>query len=251
MDNKDNNQKEQKKFYIALYSTVALIAVTAVLISVSNKDTQQKTEYAADETTGGSAVEPVNKLNVKSYKEMTTQAVTTEPTTQSQSSTKTIANEEATTKKTTTAQGEYTLFDDNKEMLWPVDGKILMDYSMETAVYDKTLEQYRTNDSICISAHIGDSVLASADGVVEQVLNDNENGNTITVNHGNGWLSTYSQLGNNITVKEGQVVHQGDVLGCVGQPSKYNVALGAHLEFTVSKNNETTDPKLVLMQPEE
>lgn len=251
MENKDN-QKEQRKFYIALYSTVAVIAVTAFIVSFNNKDSEPEEKnniVANDMTEGGMAAEPVNKSNVKSYKEMTTQATTeaevkTEATTQNNSSTK------KSTTASVKAEPEYTLFDYDSEMVWPVDGQILMDYSVETAVYDKTLEQYRTNDNICISAHIGDSVIAAFDGVVEQILKDNENGNMVVVNHGNGWLTTYGQL-DNITVAEGQVVKQGSVLGCVAQPTKYNVALGAHLEFKVSRNNETMDPKLVLVQVDE
>lgn len=250
MDNKDNNKKEQKKFYIALYSTVAIIAATALLVSVGNKNTIEEKQLALDETAGGAAIEPVNKLNVKSYKEMTSEYTTFQITTTSTTTQKQL-KKESVTEVTTLSSDKYTLFDEGKEMLWPVDGKILMDYSIETAVYDKTLDQYRTNDSICISAHIGDSVLVSADGVIEQIIKDEENGNKVTINHGNGWLSTYSQLNDNITVKEGQVVHQGDILGCVGQPSKYNTALGANLEFTVSKDNEPMDPKLLLMQTEE
>ena len=66
----------------------------------------------------------------------------------------------------------------------------------------------------------------------------------------NGWTTTYSQLRDDINVTEGEVVCEGDVIGRVGTPSVYSEALGTHLTFTVSKENNTVDPKLVLKSME-
>lgn len=255
MKSNNNNDKEQKRFYIALYSTVAIIAAAAFLVSISNKGNSPESNNltaAADETTGAAAAEPVNKLNVRSYKEETT-AETTETTTEKKIAVVSEPKTETTTQKAAVSQEQeqpqYSLFDEGQEMIWPVSGKIVMDYSMETAVYDKTLDQYRTNDSLCISANPGDNVLAAADGVVEQILKTNEDGNKVVINHGNGWLSTYSQL-DNVAVAQGQTVHQGDIIANIGQPTNYGVELGTHLKFTVSKDNEAMDPKLVLASEE-
>ena len=63
------------------------------------------------------------------------------------------------------------IFDDTQEMEYPIaDAKILMDYSTETAVYDNTLDQYRTNDSIAFAATLGENVVAAFDGVVTSVI---------------------------------------------------------------------------------
>ncbi len=140
----------------------------------------------------------------------------------------------------------FTLFDDSKEMTWPVSGQIVMNYSADTAIYDKTLDLYRTNNSICISAPEGTEVLASADGIVEKIFIDNEKGNSVVINHGNGWVSTYSQLTEALNVSVGQVVDMCEEIGQVALPSNYSVLLGPHLDFTITKDDLTSDPLLVL-----
>ena len=74
---------------------------------------------------------------------LTTEATTLEETTT-----------ETTTKHMDVVQPKTAaIFDDTQEMEYPIaDAKILMDYSTETAVYDNTLDQYRTNDSIAFAA---------------------------------------------------------------------------------------------------
>lgn len=135
-------------------------------------------------------------------------------------------------------------------MEWPVSGQIVMDYSDDTAIFDRTLEQYRTNDSICISADVGTEVFAAADGIITTITNDKISGITVNVDHGNGWTSTYSQLDENLAVSEGESVHKGDKIGIVANPTNYSVALGPHLEFSVFNDENPTDPKLVLAQAE-
>lgn len=279
--NKNNKFKEltnKKGFYIALYSCAAVIVVIAGIISVNNMNSiknNQKPNVVADNNpntvesqTEDSAA--VNQSNVKSYLE-NEQSTTEIPKTSSSENEKNTNEVKPKTNETTksddkntesqtqkTAQSSenndnkvFSLFDDSKEMSWPVSGKIVMDYSIETAIYDKTLDQYRTNDSICISAPVGTQVKASAEGIVESISKDSESGNSVVINHGNGWLSTYSQLQDNILVKEGALVKEGDVIGGVANPTNYSILMGPHLEFKLTKDEKTTDPKIVLAQLDE
>ncbi|MDR2939661.1 MAG: peptidoglycan DD-metalloendopeptidase family protein [Clostridiales bacterium] len=147
------------------------------------------------------------------------------------------------------ANAETSSFLATGKMNWPVIGEILMDYSVDTVVFDKTLELFRTNDSIAIQSHIGAEVKAAADGVVQSIAADERDGQKVVIDNGDGWLTTYSQLqDDNILVKEGDVVKAGQVIGSVGAPTKYNVLLGSHLNFKVSKNDQAVDPKSILTQ---
>jgi murein DD-endopeptidase MepM/ murein hydrolase activator NlpD len=134
----------------------------------------------------------------------------------------------------------------NPEFALPVNGKIVMDYSEDVPVFDQTLEQYRTNNCISIAADKGEKILAAAAGTVESISNDDENGYVVTVFHGNGWRTTYGQLDKNLAVKEGDIVNKGDLIGVVGEPSKYSVMLGYHMDFGVTQNGESIDPKTAL-----
>ncbi len=139
-------------------------------------------------------------------------------------------------------------FSDNDKMIWPVLGEVVMDYSMDRTIYDQTLDQYRTNDAICIAAPQGTQVRATAEGIVASVTRTRENGNTIVIDNGNGWLTTYSQLQDGVLVKEGDYVKPGQVIGGVGSPSIYSVMLGNHVSFKITKNDQVIDPKTVLEQ---
>ncbi len=72
-------------------------------------------------------------------------------------------------------------FNENESMLWPVEGNVVLDYSMEHTIYDPTLDQYRVNDSISIEAEKGTSVKAAALGTVVSVTNDEQNGYTVVL----------------------------------------------------------------------
>ena len=138
--------------------------------------------------------------------------------------------------------------EDSSGLIWPVSGEIVMDFSIDTAIYDVTLDQYRTNEFVSIAANVGDSVKASGNGTVEFVGVDAERGNMVVINHNDGWKTTYCQLQDGILVKEGQKVKQGQKIGQVAETSMYGVALGDHIDFKVTNNDSSVDPKLTMAQ---
>lgn len=263
-DNKLNELKNKKGFMIAIYSCAAIvIAMTGII--ASTKDKQAKN----NENQTQIQIEQVNQSDVKSYKNNTTTgssavdtgdnsltAKNTEEKEEKKAETdKTSKKEEKTSETKPTANAvnaekSYTLFDDSQEMSWPLNGQIVMDYSMETAIYDKTLDQYRTNDCVCIAGKVGDEIHASAEGKVKSVSKDKENLTSVTIEHGNGWLSTYSQLQDDVPVITGDIVQKGAVIGNLSEPSYKNTLLGPHLEFKVTHNDNDTDPKILLAQEE-
>lgn len=126
---------------------------------------------------------------------------------------------------------------------YPLKGEVVLPYSVDHAIYDPTLEQYHTNAGISLSAAEGTEVKAAADGTVKEIKKDSKTGNTVTLEHSNGWLTTYGQLEDDVKVKEGDSVKQGQAIGTVDAPTKYGVALGSHLEFAMEKNGTTVDPE--------
>lgn len=126
---------------------------------------------------------------------------------------------------------------------WPVAGNIVMDYSMDALIYDPTLDQYRTNDSVSISAMLDTPVEAASGGTVKTIGKSREEGWYVVVDHNNGWTTTYGQLGENLTVREGDRVNSGDIIGFVAEPSVFGSALGSHVDFKVTLNDCAVDPK--------
>jgi len=140
----------------------------------------------------------------------------------------------------------FTPFADGGQMSWPVVGATVMPFSGDQLVYDSTLDQYRTNNDICIAADVGTQVRATAAGVVVDVTNNRQNGNEVVIDNGNGWRTTYSQLQDGVLVQAGDIVTEGQIIGGVGSPSIFSMLLGSHLEFKVEKDNVAIDPTSVL-----
>ena len=130
-------------------------------------------------------------------------------------------------------------------MNWPVEGTVLMDYSMDHSVYFETLNIYKYNPSVLFDAEVGTPVEAAANMKILQVEETLETGVTITADMGNGYQAVYGQL-KDVTVKADDVVAAGTVLGYVSEPTKYYTKEGANLYFAMTKDGESIDPVLYL-----
>lgn len=139
-------------------------------------------------------------------------------------------------------------FAENPLFQFPLQGEIVMDYSMDHAIYDKTLEQYRTNNCVSISGKKGEKVKASEGGTVKSVSMDDERGMTVVINHNNGWETTYSQLEKDVLVAKGDKIKKGQEIGILAEPTRYGVLLGNHLDFCVTKDGAYVDPKSALAE---
>ena len=81
------------------------------------------------------------------------------------------------------------------QLLWPIAGNILVDYSMDKTVYFPTLDQYKYNPAIIIEGSVDQSVLSAAAGKVTSIENLDETGTTITMDIGSGDLRADQRTG--------------------------------------------------------
>lgn len=126
--------------------------------------------------------------------------------------------------------------------IFPVEGDIIMDHSMDMPVYWKTLDQYMVHSGIDIASETGTPVQACAGGTVTKIEEDDGMGVTIEINHGNGLISVYSNLAADGLIELGEVVTQGTVIGKVGQSAMFEFKNPDHLHFEMKKNGEYVDP---------
>ena len=158
-------------------------------------------------------------------------------------------SQEAITKAQDTKPQVTTDSDDNSEfsfsdddtLQWPIVGDVLLEYSMDKAIYFPTMQQYRYNPSIVIAANEGETITAAADGVVEKIYNDPQTGNTIVFNIGDGYELTYGQLAD-IPLVEGDKVKAGDIVGKVASPTIYYSQEGCNVYFKLTKDGTPADP---------
>ena len=128
---------------------------------------------------------------------------------------------------------------------WPVAGTVLMDYSMDSSIFFKTLNQYKYNPALVISSEVGNQVLAAAKGIVSDISVNEEIGTTVTLDLGNNFQLKYGQL-KELAVNEGDVVEKGTLLGYVSEPTKYYCMEGSNLYFAMTKDGEPVNPVLYL-----
>lgn len=136
-------------------------------------------------------------------------------------------------------------FNEEKGLLWPVKGDIVMKYDMSGTTYFKTLAQYRSNPALVIAAKEGTKVKSAAEGEVLSVRKNDETGMTVTMNIGNDYTLVYGQL-KDVSVKAGDLVKAGDTIAAVSKPTQYYTEEGANLYFQVKEKKETVDPLLLL-----
>lgn len=136
-------------------------------------------------------------------------------------------------------------FNEEKGLLWPVKGDIVMKYDLSGTTYFQTLAQYRSNPALVISAKEGTKVKAAAEGEVLSVQKNDETGTTVAMNIGNDYTLVYGQL-KDVTVKKGDMVKAGDVIASIAKPTQYYSEEGTNLYFQVKEKKETVDPLLLL-----
>ena len=132
-------------------------------------------------------------------------------------------------------------FSENDDLAWPIAGNILLNYSMDKTIYFPTLRQYRYNPSVVIASTQGTNVTCAANGMVKEVYEDAQTGNTVVTSLGDGYELTYGQLAN-VTVEEGDFVEEGVVLGQVAAPTKYYSVEGTNVYIKLTKDGEPVNP---------
>lgn len=138
-------------------------------------------------------------------------------------------------------------FGEEAEVVWPVEGEILKEFSMDTTIYFDTLDQYRCNPALLIKADVNQEVVAGFGGTVESIEEDSVNGVVVTVDLGNGYKMSYGQM-KDLTVEEGDSIVKGQALGNVAQPTKYFSEEGSHLYLAMTKDDVPVNPQNYLMK---
>ncbi len=123
----------------------------------------------------------------------------------------------------------------------PVVGEVLLDYSMDKAIYHATMQQYKYNPALVLAAPEGTVITAAAEGIVKSIYYDSQTGNTVTFDVGDGYELTYGQL-EELAVDEGDRVSAGDLIGKVAAPTIYYSEEGSNVYFKLTKDGTPVDP---------
>ena len=229
----------RKQQYIA--AVACLVAGTIGFVSVyateKGKERKEQVQQIAQETQQLSPASYEVKPKETSSQEKATETTgTVQPKLEEKTET---VKENKTEKKTNTAN---TLHFDQAQTQWPVEGEVLLDYSMDKTVFFPTLEQYRYNPAMVIGGAVNDKVKAAARGKITEITQNEETGCTVCQDLGDGYTAVYGQL-KELNVAKGDVVEAGQVIGYISEPTKYYVTEGSNVYFRMEKNKKAVDPK--------
>lgn len=123
--------------------------------------------------------------------------------------------------------------------IWPVRGQVTSRFGRRQSPWGDGLEMH---PGIDISASLGKSVTAGADGRVIFAGREPGYGALVVIDHG-GDLDTYYGHLSALYVREGQSVRRGQPIGAVGATGR---ATGAHLHYEVRVHGTPVDPQRYL-----
>ncbi|MEA4992676.1 MAG: M23 family metallopeptidase [Oscillibacter sp.] len=131
-------------------------------------------------------------------------------------------------------------------IVWPLRGAVVSAFSVDALSFDKTMGDWRTHAGVDLAAEVGTQVMAASAGKVTSVEDNPLMGTTVVIEHDGGYVTTYANLQAVPTVKAGDMVSAGQIIGAVGSTAIAEAALPSHLHFAVEKNGDAVDPQVFL-----
>ncbi len=119
--------------------------------------------------------------------------------------------------------------------IWPLRGRINSHFGYRIAPFGRGR---RFHKGIDIKGKVGQPIVASAMGTVTQAGFDGAYGIVVTIEHGGGFMTKYAHM-QAATVKVGQKVKRGDVIGRVGMTGR---TTGPHLHYEVRVGGVPANP---------
>ena len=114
-------------------------------------------------------------------------------------------------------------------------------YSDAELVFNPTQGHWATHQGVDLIAEAGTAVKCSFDGTVKSVTDDSFHGTTVVISHDGGYETTYKWL-DEVSLKVGDKVAEGDTIGTVSGDALAEMAQGAHLHLELSKDGVLVDP---------
>ena len=222
--------KNRDKTVMLVVAFVAVIAIVGV--STFNRyETKKKAEQAKVEETEEKVEtkEPVENIQSANTNKVEAEIEKAEEKSQPEET------------KQEEKKQEGPAFSEKETIMWPIDGDVILNFSMDQTIHFPTLDQYKYNPALVISGDEGQPVLAAADGIVKKIYDNAQTGKTVIVDLGNGYEAIYGQL-EELRVVEGQKLVKEDVIGYIAKPTKYYTVEGPNLYFQMLKDGEPVNP---------
>lgn len=216
---------------------------------VAKKETEEDTEQKKS-VSASTVIKPKKKQEKAKTKTKTkTENENETKTDTAQADSDALAEQEKETEQTVPTSAEAVSapaavelhFDTDAGLLWPVEGSVLLGYSMDQTVYFSTLDQYKYNPAVIISGNVNDKVKSAANGRIIDISTNEVTGCTVTMDMGDGYTAVYGQL-KEVPYEVGAYIEAGNTIGFVSEPTKYYALEGSNVYFALQKDGNPVDP---------
>ncbi len=125
----------------------------------------------------------------------------------------------------------------NNKLILPLDNSVITSaYGYRQDPFGDGIEFHKGVD---LAGEKGESVYASADGIVEISQYSKSYGNYLVINHSGGLKTLYAHCSKNLK-QVGDKVKRGDIIAFVGSTGR---STGPHLHFEVILNGDNLNPE--------
>ena len=128
----------------------------------------------------------------------------------------------------------------------PIDKYTFGQVYSEEHVYSNTHNYWHPHEGLDLHAEVGSDVKCVFDGTVKEVTNDSYYGSTVTISHQDGFTTVYKLL-DGVSLKVGDKISKGDVIGKVSDTALDEIMDGAHVHLELYKNGVAIDPMSYLL----
>lgn len=251
MKEKVNQLFKDKLFLVMLVLGLLTIVAAAGVVTIQNGNYTEENPYVAIQGSEGFLPETVvqEEVNETATLAGNSDAEETKPAVADNSVQKTPeevtqgAVEEPVAAVGTAKEAAKALvldFSDAAKLSWPVQGNVILDYSMDSTIYFPTLDQYKCNPALVIQSEVSTPVYAPANAKVSKVGVNEEIGEYLVLELGGDYTAICGQL-KEVQVVANEYLEKGQLLGYVAEPTKYYTIEGNNIYFEMQKADKPVD----------
>lgn len=130
--------------------------------------------------------------------------------------------------------------------IMPVNGEISHPFSNGELVKSETLGVWKTHDGCDILCPLSTDVLSMSSGTVKEINEDPLWGVTVVVEQDNGLEVHYCGLAKELSIKTGQTVQEGAIIGKTSDTCQAEIVQQPHLHLGVKQGGKWVDPMSVI-----
>lgn len=252
MKEKVNQMFKDKLFLVMLVLGLLTIVAAAGVVTIQKGNQTEENPYMEIEGTEGFLAEEIVPEELDSQSSLAGNSnaaeeenqVLAEAVPETNPAITPAASEEPAAAAGTAKEAAKALvldFTDTSKLSWPVQGNVLLDYSMDTTIYFPTLDQYKCNPALVIQSDVSTPVYAPANARVAEVGRNEEIGEYLKLDLGGEYTAVCGQL-KEIQVVANEYLEKGQLLGYVSEPTKYYTIEGNNFYLEMKKGDALVDP---------